>query len=70
MLELVADVELIDGSGDTAYLRGSSMLTFAADSSGETEKEKLKFVEVHRKQPDGRWLMVVDIWNSSPLDAV
>lgn len=70
VLELLADVELIDGSDDTAYLRGSSVLSFAADDGGAPVKEKLKFVEVHRKQPDGRWLMVVDIWNSSPLDAV
>lgn len=70
VLELVPDVEVIDGSGDTAYVRGSSVVTFAAEGDSAPVKERLKFVEVHRKQPDGRWLMAVDIWNSSPLDAV
>jgi ketosteroid isomerase-like protein len=70
VIELVPDVEKIDGSGDTAYVQGSSVVTFAPEGGGEPVHEKLKFIEIHRKQPDGRWLMVADIWNSSPSDAV
>lgn len=66
VVDLVADVEEIDGSGDTAYLRGSSVVTFATEGEGEAAKESLKFIEIHRKQPDGRWLMVADIWNDTP----
>jgi len=70
VVDLVADVEKIDGSGDTAYLMGSSVVTFAAEEGGEAEREKLKFIEIHRKQSDGRWLMVADIWNPSPTESV
>jgi len=66
VIDIVPDVEAIDGAGDTAYVTGSSKVVFAADGEGEPESETLKFVEIHRKQPDGRWLMVVDIWNDAP----
>ncbi len=70
VIELVADIEEIDGSGDTAYLRGSSRVTFAAEGEGDPATELLKFIEIHRKQPDGSWLMVADIWNQSPTEIV
>ena len=69
VLDLVPDVEAIDGSGDTAYIRGTSVVAFATES-GEPERQRLKFIEVHRRQPNGSWLMVADIWNSSPLHTV
>ena len=70
LIGLVPEVEVIDGADDTAYVMGSSVQTFAAEGEGEREpvSQRLKFIEIHRKQPDGRWLMVADIWNQSPIE--
>lgn len=70
VIDLAPDIDVIDGSGDTAFVIGSSVVTFAAEGDGQPVREKLKFVEIHRKQTDGSWMMVADIWNSSPSDAV
>lgn len=64
VVSLEATVDEIDGSADTAFVRGSSVVTMRG-AGGATDREVLKFVEVHRKQPDGTWLMAVDIWNGS-----
>jgi ketosteroid isomerase-like protein len=62
VISLEPTVEEIDGSTDIAFVRGSSRVTMSGEDGG-TEREVLKFVEIHRKQADGSWLMTVDIWN-------
>lgn len=54
----------IDGSGDLAYVRGT--WTFAAPAAGKTPaiEDHGKFLEIRRRQADGSWLMVADIFNS------
>ena len=44
-------------SGDLAYSVGTYSLGKPAPDTG-------KYVEVHRRQPDGSWTCVVDIFNS------
>jgi ketosteroid isomerase-like protein len=54
----------IDGRGDLAYLRGTYQMTFAAAAGRPAVEDHGKFVEIRRRQPDGRWLITVDIFNS------
>ena len=54
----------IDGSGDVAYVRGTWTLTIAAAGKTPAIEDHGKFLEVRRKQANGSWLMVADIFNS------
>ena len=50
-------------SGDLAYLSGTYELTMN-DASGKPVTDRGKYVEVWKKQADGKWKTVADIWNS------
>jgi ketosteroid isomerase-like protein len=50
-------------SGDLAYLIGTYQLT-SKDAHGKPVSDNGKFVEVWKKQPDGKWKVVADIFNS------
>ena len=50
-------------SGDLAYLNGWYKMA-TKDAKGNTVEEKGKMVEVWKKQPDGKWKCVSDIFNS------
>ena len=54
----------IDGRGDLAYVRGTYAMTIAAASGKAAMSDHGKFVEIRRRQPDGKWLISVDIFNS------
>jgi len=51
--------------GGTAYERGVATMTTQAEA-GQTKTSKGKYVTVMRRQPDGAWKLVLDIWNSDP----
>jgi ketosteroid isomerase-like protein len=55
--ELALESLKIDVSDDLAYNVGKYSLGKPAPDAG-------KFVEVHRRQPDGSWRCVADIFNS------
>jgi uncharacterized protein (TIGR02246 family) len=56
-------------SADLAYLIGTYELT-VNDASGKPVNDRGKYVEVWRKQPDGKWKTVADMFNSDlPLPA-
>lgn len=50
-------------SGDTAYTSGSYKVTMT-DAGGETTKDRGKYLVIWKKQTDGTWKCVMDIWNS------
>lgn len=50
-------------SEDIAYASGSYEVTMN-DASGKPVKEIGKYLEVFKKQEDGKWKCVMDIWNS------
>ena len=54
----------IDGRGDLAYVRGTYAMTIMPEGAPEPIREIGKYVVILQKQPDGSWLVVVDIWNS------
>lgn len=55
----------VASSGDLAYSFNRSRYTFP-DSSGTIQTVFAKGVTVWRREADGRWRCVADIWNSAP----
>ena len=54
----------IDGRGDLAYVRGTYSFKLVGPDGHQVGEDHGKFVEIRRKQPDGEWLIAVDIFNS------
>jgi ketosteroid isomerase-like protein len=55
-------------SGDLAYVQGTYQL-ITNDSQGKPVSDRGKFVVVWKKQTNGAWKIVADIWNSdAPTD--
>ncbi len=50
-------------AGDLAYVSGTYEET-TTDASGRWVKDHGKYVEIFKKQADGTWKVVADIWNS------
>ena len=50
-------------AGDLAYVIGTYEQTMT-DPSGKLVKDRGKYVEIFKKQTDGTWKVVADIWNS------
>ena len=58
--------DLIEGRGDLAYNMGHFRFTAVPkDKNAPGIADEGKFVEVLRKQPDGSWKYIVDIYNSN-----
>jgi uncharacterized protein (TIGR02246 family) len=53
----------VSRSGDLAYVQGVYQMT-SKDARGKTTADNGKFVEVWKKQADGKWKTVADIFNS------
>lgn len=50
-------------SGDLAYVSGTYEETMT-DASGKPVNDRGKYVEIFKKQADGTWKVIADIWNS------
>jgi uncharacterized protein (TIGR02246 family) len=49
----------VDGREDLAYIQGTYMMTEAAAGASEPGQQSGYFLEIRRRQPDGRWLIAV-----------
>lgn len=60
-------VETMDAlsSGSLGYETGSFVLT-ANGPDGEALTDRGRYIEILRRDPDGRWLSTHGIWNASP----
>ena len=56
----------VSKSSDLGYSTGPYQLTYN-DASGKEVHETGKFCETWKKQADGSWKCIVDIWNSDPV---
>jgi ketosteroid isomerase-like protein len=54
----------ITGSGDTAFVEATYEMSMAAPVTGEVISDKGKYLEVWKKQSDGAWKAVRDMWSS------
>jgi ketosteroid isomerase-like protein len=61
--ELASDT--IEGRGDLAYNRGHFRLTGVPKVKGPNISDEGKFVEILKRQPDGSWKYVVDMYSSN-----
>jgi uncharacterized protein (TIGR02246 family) len=59
-----ADNVKVDGREDLAYVLGTYTMTIVPPGAPGPVNNSGKYVEVRRKQSDGRWLVAVDIFNS------
>ncbi len=53
----------VDGGGDVAYVAGMYMMTIAPPGA-KPVPDTGKWLVVYRRQPDGSWPVVADIFNS------
>jgi uncharacterized protein (TIGR02246 family) len=51
-------------SGDLAYQRGTFIVNATPKEGGETSRTTGNFLRIYRRQPNGDWLMVRDMFNS------
>jgi ketosteroid isomerase-like protein len=66
--ELKFDIVSLEGRGDLAYEYGAYRLVAVPPGSPAPVTDKGKYVCVWKKQPDGKWKIIQDIWNSdSPV---
>ena len=56
--------DTIAGEGDMAYVYGHYSMTIAPHGAPRPVADSGKFLEVHRRQADGSWLTVADMFNS------
>jgi uncharacterized protein (TIGR02246 family) len=59
----------VEGRDDLAYVLGTFTMTLAPPGAPGPVKDSGKYVEIRRRQADGRWLIAADIFNSDlPLE--
>lgn len=63
LTEFRATNETIEGCDGIAYVMGTYTMTMAPPGA-EPVKDSGKFLEIRRRQPDGRWLYAVDMFSS------
>jgi len=54
----------VEGRDDLAYVVGTYAMTVEPPGAPGPVKDTGKYVEIRRRQPDGKWLIAVDIFNS------
>jgi ketosteroid isomerase-like protein len=57
-------VDEVDGQGDVAFVRGTYEATFLPKDAPGPIDDRGKFLDIRQRQPDGRWLIHRDIFNS------
>jgi uncharacterized protein (TIGR02246 family) len=62
--DFALNVVEVQGHGDLAYTRGTYSMTITPPGAPGPVKDNGKFVEVRRRQKDGSWQIITDIFNS------
>jgi ketosteroid isomerase-like protein len=52
-------------SGDLAYQRGTFVVIARPKSGGEASRTTGNFMRIYRREPDGSWFMIRDMFNSA-----
>jgi uncharacterized protein (TIGR02246 family) len=68
-LDLEARRTLVSAGGDFASTRGVFRLNFRDPQSGKVQGVSGRYVQVFRKDPDGRWEVVEDISSIGPPES-
>jgi ketosteroid isomerase-like protein len=64
------DVISLEGQGDLAYVHGTYEMTMVPAGASTPVTDKGKGIEVFKKQADGTWKVIRDIWNSDQAGLV
>ncbi len=59
-----ATIVQMEGRGDLAFVRATYSMALIVEGVPEPIHDTGKFVDIWRKQPDGKWLVAVHIYNS------
>jgi len=59
-----ATIVQMEGRGDLAFVRAAYSMTHIVEGAPEPIHDTGKIVDIWRKQPDGKWLIAVHIFNS------
>lgn len=54
----------VDGAGDIAYVYGTYFMAIAMTEGEEPVPDEGKYLEIWRRQADGGWKIIMDIFNS------
>ena len=54
----------VEGRDDVAYVQGTYTMTVASPGASEPAQQSGYYVEIRRRQPDGRWLIAVHMLNA------
>jgi ketosteroid isomerase-like protein len=54
----------VDGAGDMAYVYGTYFMAVAMTEGEEPVPDEGKYIEIWRRQADGGWKIIMDIFNS------
>ena len=54
----------IEGRGDVAYVKGTYTMTLVPPGAPAPINDVGKYIEIHKRQPDGSWPIAIDIFNS------
>ena len=57
-------IQDLDGSGDIAYVRGTYEMDITPPGATVATHDKGKYLEVYKKQSDGTWKVIRDMFNS------
>lgn len=69
LTEFKPSIVKVEGRGDLAYVLGNVSMTLLPPGAPAPVKDSGKYVEIRRKQADGKWLIAVDIFNSDAQPA-
>ena len=58
-------LEEIEVFGNLGFNRGDFILKFEGETTDKPIIQKLRFITIWRKQPDGNWKFYRDIWNTN-----
>jgi uncharacterized protein (TIGR02246 family) len=58
------DIKDVDGRSDLAYVHGTYAMTLHPPGAAGSVDDVGKYVEIRKRQADGSWLLVFDIFNS------
>ena len=62
--ELGEEIVELDGRGDLAYARITGYVKMTPPGAREPVVDKIKGMEIWKKQKDGSWKCACDVWNS------
>ena len=62
---LKSDYEEVKVSGDLAYGRGFAEVVLTSKAGGKVRKSTAKYINIMKRQADGRWITTHDIWNGN-----